>query len=217
MYRLIIIFLSVIIAGLLLCACQNCSHQYHSDDNNFSFTIIAGKDSSLLIFQNQDTVIYDGNFKHSYSEIQFVVPDSIKTIYLLDSSNRIKRVISYSYKIVVVKGFTLKTIENALSSAKLTNDSCATQCNPTINKNGPMVACLIYPRANVNPKEKKIVCFTYPSCNVNPEEGKLVSTSGCRSYYGNLYEHGEGLLFTYCRNGKFRSFLKPQNIPLDRE
>ncbi len=217
MVRRIFYFLSVLLTLLLLCACVSGPRHYHSDDNDFTLSVVEGKDSSLLIFQNQDTVVYKYCLNGCYSDIEFTIPDSTKTIYLLDKYNSIKKVISYTYEIVVVKGSSLSPIENSFLSAQLSNDSCSTEGSPTRRPNDPMLVCVRHPRVNENSEENKLVCFTYPSSKYGTGDGELVTASGYSSFYGTLCERGGGTSFCYCRNNNFRGILKPRRKPYVKE
>ena len=110
-----IIYLQIVfLVELLFSSCGNGHYHYYCKEEDFSFSVIDQKDSSLLIFDNTDTIVYSLCLKGYYFGVEFLVSDSPKIIYLVNQYNEIKRVSPHSYNIELINYDTYKLIEKKL-------------------------------------------------------------------------------------------------------
>lgn len=115
MDKRIIYFQIVLLVGLFFSSCGNGHYRYYCKEDDFSFSVIDQTDSSLLIFDNTDTVVYSRCLQGKYCGVEFLIPDSPKIIYLMNPYQEIRRVIPHSYKIELINYDAYKLIKNKLA------------------------------------------------------------------------------------------------------
>ena len=114
MDKRLIYFQIVLLVGLFFSSCRDGHYHYYCKEDDFSFSVIDQTDSSLLIFDNTDTVVYSRCLEGYYFGVEFLVPDSPKIIYLVNQYNEIKRVSPHSYNIELINYDTYELIEKKL-------------------------------------------------------------------------------------------------------
>ncbi len=114
MYKRIIYFQIVLLVGLFFSSCGNGHYRYYCKEDDFSFSVIDQKDSSMLIFDNTDTVVYSRCLRGTYCDVDFMIPDSSKIIYLNNQYQEIIRVIPHSYQIELVDVHTFDSVKGRL-------------------------------------------------------------------------------------------------------
>lgn len=117
MDKRIIYFQIVLLVGLLFSSCGNV-YEYHCEEDDFSFSVIEEKDSTMFIFNNMDTIVYQYCLNGIYDGINILVPDSSNKIYIQRTYVTIKRIMSYSNKIELVNRDTMRYLEKNFASGQ---------------------------------------------------------------------------------------------------